>query len=260
MTSAPLDEVIRVAIVIDTMIDEAVMVGGMTTALVLLAAMMTMNDEATAAVAGVNEMTAMVVALASTDMKAADATTTMGQVVIDEEVGAMNAEMIVSEAMVAHRLPAMMLLVSPMVVVETILLGTIDMPGDKRHGPKGPAILHYAQPTRRVSCFAQASQFANSLSGGTALSLFWRERHNNSRRKRSDRESQASWGSIQNAKLPDMYSAQTLLDSSTQQRWSSQLAHPQHGCFQHSMFLSHSIVRPSGKSHSWQHFDCYRMH
>lgn len=169
MTSAPLDEVIRVATVIDTMIDEAVMVGGMTTALVLLAAMMTMNDEATAAVAGVNEMTAMVVALASTDMKAADATTTMGQVVIDEEVGAMNAEMIVSEAMVAHRLPAMMLLVSPMVVVETILLGTIDMPGDKRHGPKGPAILHYAQPTRRVSCFAQASQFAKTLSLGARL-------------------------------------------------------------------------------------------
>lgn len=147
MTSAALDEVTRVATAIVTMIGHAATADVMTTVVVLLEATMITTEEATVAAADANEMRAMVVALELTDMKAADATTIMVQVVIGEVVGAMNAEMIVSEAMVAHRLRAMRLLVSPpMVVVETTLLAKIGTPGDKLLGPKGPAILHDAHP------------------------------------------------------------------------------------------------------------------
>jgi len=147
VTSAALDEVTRVATAIDTMIDHAATADVMIIVVVLLEATTTTTEEATAVVAGANEMRAMVVALESTDMKAADATTTMVQVVIGEVVEVMNAEMIVSEGMVVRPLRAMRLLVSPpMVVVETILLAKIDTPGDKLLGPEGPAILHDAHP------------------------------------------------------------------------------------------------------------------
>jgi len=154
VTLAVRGEVILVATAIDTMIDHAATADVMTTVAVLLEVMMTTSAEATVAVAVVvvvadaNEMRATaVVALESTDMKAADATTIMVQVVIDEVEGAMNAEMIVSEAMVARHLRAMRLLVSPpMVVVETILLAKIATLGDKLLDPKGPAILHDAHP------------------------------------------------------------------------------------------------------------------
>jgi len=153
-TLAGRDEVILVATAIDTMIDHAAMADVMTTVAVLLEATMTTSAEATVAVvvvvavADANETRATVaVALESTDTKAADATTIMVQVVIDEVEGAMNAEMIVSEAMGVRHLRAMRLLVSPpMVVVETTLLAKIATLGDKLLGHKGPTILHDAHP------------------------------------------------------------------------------------------------------------------
>lgn len=135
-----IDEVVLVATVIDTMIDLAAMVDVMTTVVVPLEATMITIEEATVAVADEIGTTATAVALESTDMKAADVTTAMVQVVIDVVVEAMNVETIVSEAMVAHHLRVMRLHVSLMVVVGIILLARTDMPEDKLLGVQGPAL------------------------------------------------------------------------------------------------------------------------
>lgn len=195
MISAAIDEAAPpVVIAIDTMTDEVVaaMVDVMTTVVVLPEATMTMIEEATVAAADVIEMIAMVVALASTDMKAAADVTTMAQAVIDEVVDTMRAEVIaVIEAMVARRLLVTRFLVKPMAVVETILLAKIDTAEDRSQARRSRHAEQFAT-IRWLRSLVQALYSQIVSRWARLFQSFWREMHNNTRRKRSDRQSYAS--------------------------------------------------------------------